>query len=79
MDRAAALAQRAGVAAGEGGLHFGNHRERDLLRRVGAQIEADGGVEPRALDGRDRGAGAGEIGKDFFRAFFCGGESRGLN
>src|ERR1035437_8601543 len=70
MDWAGAFAQRAGITAGEGGLHLGDDGERDLFGRVGAEIEADGGVEPRAHRGRDGEAVTREIVENSLRAFF---------
>jgi len=70
MDRAGAVAEGAGVTAGEGGLHLGEDREGDFGGALGAEVEADGGVEPGELGGSRGGAGAGEVGEDAVGAFF---------
>ena len=70
MDGAGALAERAGVAVGENGLHLGHDGEGDLFGRVGPEVEADGRMKAGAHFSRDRQAIAREIGKDALGAFF---------
>ena len=70
MDGAGALAERAGVAVGENGLHLGHDGEGDLFGRVGPEVEADGRMKAGAHFSRDCQAIAREIGEDAFGAFF---------
>src|SRR5881296_186221 len=52
MDRRLALAQRAGTPAGAHREDLGNHRQRHLLRPVGADVETDGPVHETLVHGR---------------------------
>ena len=67
MNRPFPITQGLRVASGKDGLHLCEDCERDLLRRIGAEVQAYRGVNARSLFGGDRQALRGQIGKDFLR------------
>ena len=69
MDRSRAIAERAGVAPGERGLHLGKDREGDLLRRIGPKVEPHWRMQSGVHRSRDGQAVMGEVRENLLRAF----------
>jgi hypothetical protein len=55
------LSRRAAAAIGEDRLHFGHDRERNLLRRLGAEVQAYRAVHPCQLRVRGSHASGGKV------------------
>ncbi len=55
MDSPGAVAEHAAGAVVMHGLDLGNHRQGDLLRCLGADVEADGAVEAGEVGVGERG------------------------